>query len=621
MKKINKGTCCLFFILVSYINICLSQNTIVGDSFGGRLWYKPTNLSSYSYGGFITCGPEKKLYGWGYSHTSLIIKNQIYPIYTPQPVYNLSNVKYHSGGYYAGVIKTNDSGFVWSESKNPVGVISDVFFCDAAISSVAFIKKDYSLWLTYGPASALDVRMVQGINKIKRVAICSNSNNFFTLNSDGYVDFVNVVISGSNYKIIKKNRLNIKSILDIQSTSSHGAALDKNGNVSIFDYSMENPDSTTYMAKVNLPYPAVAISGKCDGSEFLYLFENGYCYKSNNSGNNGLNGFVFIDSNVIDIDAGEGHHYYVTSDKKMKQIQYSGNYMVSIDSSCIEAQTMSFKTRTLCKGDSVSVNGKYYTKDGLYKLDSITSYLTIITKDTFYYYSKSIKCNDIVNPTERTLLNKTEDNKMCIKYFVDTIYKLKYSDTVKLNSCAHSALYKGEIYKKDTEIIERYQTISGCDSNINIFIHFYSPNIQFIDKIFIKCFDEEFTYQNIIFKTAGIYQDTLRNKYGCDSVIRKFTFIDSNCLRIYIPDAFTPNKEGPITNNTFQPRVLNCDYFRMEIFNRWGEKLFETTDANAGWDGNYLGKMSPNGVYVYKISVKSKENKLTQHNGTFTLIR
>ena len=59
----------------------------------------------------------------------------------------------------------------------------------------------------------------------------------------------------------------------------------------------------------------------------------------------------------------------------------------------------------------------------------------------------------------------------------------------------------------------------------------------------------------------------------------------------------------------------------MEIFNRWGEKLFETTDANAGWDGNYLGKMSPNGVYVYKISVKSKENKLTQHNGTFTLIR
>ena len=59
----------------------------------------------------------------------------------------------------------------------------------------------------------------------------------------------------------------------------------------------------------------------------------------------------------------------------------------------------------------------------------------------------------------------------------------------------------------------------------------------------------------------------------------------------------------------------------MEIYDRWGEKLYETTDVNMGWDGTYLNKISPNGVYVYKIFIISKENKTTKYYGTFTLIR
>ncbi len=48
------------YILIFFTNVCWSQNSIVGDGFGGRLWYKPTNLSSYSYGGFMICGPENR---------------------------------------------------------------------------------------------------------------------------------------------------------------------------------------------------------------------------------------------------------------------------------------------------------------------------------------------------------------------------------------------------------------------------------------------------------------------------------------------------------------------------------------------------------------------------------
>jgi hypothetical protein len=49
--------------------------------------------------------------------------------------------------------------------------------------------------------------------------------------------------------------------------------------------------------------------------------------------------------------------------------------------------------------------------------------------------------------------------------------------------------------------------------------------------------------------------------------------------------------------------------------------MFETTDLSKGWDGNYLGKLAPDGVYVYKMIVTSLEDKVFQYNGTFTLLR
>jgi gliding motility-associated-like protein len=90
---------------------------------------------------------------------------------------------------------------------------------------------------------------------------------------------------------------------------------------------------------------------------------------------------------------------------------------------------------------------------------------------------------------------------------------------------------------------------------------------------------------------------------------------------VFVPDAFTPDNAGPNENNTFVPKVINNKTFYMGVYNRWGEKMYETNDLNKGWDGNYLGKQAPEGVYVYKIIVTSLEDKIFQYNGTFTLLR
>ena len=59
----------------------------------------------------------------------------------------------------------------------------------------------------------------------------------------------------------------------------------------------------------------------------------------------------------------------------------------------------------------------------------------------------------------------------------------------------------------------------------------------------------------------------------------------------------------------------------MSIFNRWGEKLYETTDLNKGWDGKANGTDCQQDVYVYHVEITSFEDKLYKFDGTVTLLR
>ena len=57
------------------------------------------------------------------------------------------------------------------------------------------------------------------------------------------------------------------------------------------------------------------------------------------------------------------------------------------------------------------------------------------------------------------------------------------------------------------------------------------------------------------------------------------------------------------------------------IFDRWGERVFETTDINKGWDGVYKGKAMNLSVFVYIVSGKFKNGDLIEKKGNFTLLR
>ncbi len=88
---------------------------------------------------------------------------------------------------------------------------------------------------------------------------------------------------------------------------------------------------------------------------------------------------------------------------------------------------------------------------------------------------------------------------------------------------------------------------------------------------------------------------------------------------IFIPNAFTPDENG--RNEIFKPECSGGKDYRFTIYNRWGEKIFETNDYQQGWDGTYKGTTSQSGVYVYKVEFKDYKDKIYQFNGTLHLLR
>jgi len=88
---------------------------------------------------------------------------------------------------------------------------------------------------------------------------------------------------------------------------------------------------------------------------------------------------------------------------------------------------------------------------------------------------------------------------------------------------------------------------------------------------------------------------------------------------IYVPNIFTPNADGK--NDILYVYGNIIQSMRMQVFNQWGEKVFESTDKNSGWDGSYKGRQQPVGVYVYAIRITTTSGNVIDKKGSITLIR
>jgi gliding motility-associated-like protein len=125
----------------------------------------------------------------------------------------------------------------------------------------------------------------------------------------------------------------------------------------------------------------------------------------------------------------------------------------------------------------------------------------------------------------------------------------------------------------------------------------------------------------LITYTAGEYWVNVE-KNGCfasDTIL-----VTLPLQSLPIPNAFTPNGDG--INDKFNVVGINSNitYYRLEVFNRWGERIYETTRIDQGWDGTKNGKPCKPGVYRWIISFEEMDAPvpgLINKTGMVTLLR
>ncbi len=122
------------------------------------------------------------------------------------------------------------------------------------------------------------------------------------------------------------------------------------------------------------------------------------------------------------------------------------------------------------------------------------------------------------------------------------------------------------------------------------------------------------------YDSVGTFQAKLivTDENGCrDTVSRPIKIREG----IRIPNVFTPNNDG--TNDHFKIKNSGVRAYRLEIFNRWGEKIFSTNGPNVDWDGTTAGdRPAPEGTYYFTLRYKILDKgAVKQVQGSLTLLR
>jgi PKD repeat protein len=197
-------------------------------------------------------------------------------------------------------------------------------------------------------------------------------------------------------------------------------------------------------------------------------------------------------------------------------------------------------------------------------------------------------------------------------YNIPGSYIVKLTVTNIAGQSSHNGLIT--VYQKPTAVFNVYPTEVINNSQVVVFTNFSYDGVSWLWNFGDGDTSvEESPWHK--YESEGIYKITLivTSKDGCtDSAMYKSpVVVDYKTGAIRFPNAFKWNESGPtggywnenqLDDNTFRPFFTNVIEYKLQIFNRWGVLLYESSDLQKGWDG-YFGnaKLALQGVYVWKV--------------------
>ncbi len=220
----------------------------------------------------------------------------------------------------------------------------------------------------------------------------------------------------------------------------------------------------------------------------------------------------------------------------------------------------------------------------------------------------------------------------------DNDYHYGYGNSLAIDSCNRIA-FTGNTFSLNYPLTED-ATQSGLVGLSNLFITLLDENGNLIFSTYYGC--EWVEARSIIigednsFLVVGYTDcesfpfstDAFQKTYGGGgdgfiiNVKGEICLTTDTCVKeLNIPNIFTPNNDKE--NNTFKIAVNCSKQYQITIYNRWGLKVFETTNANEYWDGTLMneGKETPEGTYYYILNITDDKDVAALYKGFLTLLR
>lgn len=120
------------------------------------------------------------------------------------------------------------------------------------------------------------------------------------------------------------------------------------------------------------------------------------------------------------------------------------------------------------------------------------------------------------------------------------------------------------------------------------------------------------------FEKTNEYSLTVTYNGHCQ-IVAKATVNVAGAPQPFVPNAFTPNGDG--NNDVFMVFGEGISKINLQVFNRWGEKVYESNNQFDGWDGTYKGLLQNTNVFVYQVTATYLNGKTFDSKGTVTLVR
>lgn len=225
----------------------------------------------------------------------------------------------------------------------------------------------------------------------------------------------------------------------------------------------------------------------------------------------------------------------------------------------------------------------------------------------------------VTNYSEATLCVPVKDE--LLKLVVNNQWNNEDSDTISIPSWGVQAAYKLTVRERDIP----HEVTKGDALSAPVNVEFNNNSLgdytvsEWAMGSIARLFDKNAVYQ---FQLPGEYRIalTVTNELSGCSHTDSTEIVTVTEADIRFPDAFTPNGDG--MNDEFRPAYKSIKKYNLSIYNRWGRRVFSSSNPEKGWDGKNGNSEAAEGVYIYICEAEAYERGISfTRKGTVTLIR